>query len=81
MPVLTDSEVSTIANALRAAADVYVADRDTYRKVAGDIPGDTESGAIKRAGHLRVAEQFERQAIEARELAGRLEQAESVRLA
>lgn len=56
---LTDSQVSTIANALRTAAERY----EAYARVA------------------RLAEPFTRQAVEARELADRLEQADSLSLA
>lgn len=58
---LTDSQVSTIANALRCAADQY------------------EDDALACNG--RLGEQFRQQAVEARELADALEQADTLSLA
>lgn len=59
---LTDGEVGTIANALRVSADAF-----------------TQNAKVLREGepHERLAQQFDRQATEARALATRLEEGEA----
>jgi hypothetical protein len=65
---LTESEVSTLTNALRCAADRYEADAETCRKAEDPLP----------EGWRRMAEQFDKQVGEARDLAEKLEMFEHI---
>jgi hypothetical protein len=65
-PRFSETELDRIAGALRAAAEVYDADAKNARDALAVLAGN--------AGVCRLAEQFDRQATQARELAERIEQ-------
>ncbi|HMJ44224.1 MAG TPA: hypothetical protein VK522_18305 [Pseudolabrys sp.] len=65
---LDDSKISTIANGLRVAADRYIEDAKTSADVYAQAPETAR----------RMADQFNRQAAEARSIADMLEQADTI---
>jgi hypothetical protein len=65
---LSEHESSAVVNALRCAADRYDVDAATCRQAVNPLP----------EGWQRMAEQFDRQASEARDLAEKLEMFETI---
>lgn len=65
----------TLANVLRVAAEQYAC-----HALALKAEPNAGEGLMPRAARLRLAEQFERQAIEVRDLALAIEQADTIDL-
>ncbi len=69
------SKRHTLANALRVAAEQYAC-----HALALKAEPNAGEGIMPRAARLRLAQQFERQAIETRELALAIEQSNTIDL-
>lgn len=66
LPLLTDSEVSTLTNGLLTAADKFDENAKLFRDMTQDL-------SLSPAARARLAEQFERQASDSRILAARID--------
>lgn len=77
--IISDREISTLSNICRVAAERFKENANTFRSmVDAEEPQPNEAMAVRGPAAASLADQFERQAEEAFELANRLDMAEAI---